>query len=187
MPLRNPPLLSSLAALGLVCGGPGCGDDAVCGSEEDSQTQITGELASESVTWENWRSSPNNDCGETGGPISLTVEADQAVTMRGLTLCLPRPDKLSGAAVDVNDASLVRVIDVFADVEGVDCLATLERTTPASGTLAFPGICDDGQHPDGYSIVFDLQLPVTITCAQDTRSEVMRFSGSVAVTPTILP
>ena len=181
------PRLMRWTALLIVAGcGLACGDDAVCGSDENSQAQVLGILPNEQVTWENWRSSPNNDCGETGGPVSLTVEANQSVTGRGLTLCLPRPDKLSSSFVSVNDESLVRVIDVFADVEGVDCLATLDRVTPASGNLAFPGICDDGQHPDGYSILFDLQLPVTITCDQDTRSEVMFFSGSVAVTATTL-
>lgn len=88
--------------------------------------------------------------------------------------------------MDVSDASLLRVIDVFADVEGLDCLAILDRATPASGSLAFAGNCDDGQHPGGYSIVFDLQLPVTITCDQDTRNEAMSFSGSVAITATLV-
>jgi hypothetical protein len=182
--LRTASLLS-LAGLGLACG-----DDAVCGSAEDSPAQIVGALPSEQVTWENWRSSPNNDCGENGGPVSLTVDADQRSTSRLLTLCLPRPDKLSSSTVDASETNRVRIIDVFADVAGVGgegCLATFDRTSPATGTFAFPGICDDGLHPDGYSIAFDLQVPMTITCGQEARQETMVFDGSVAVALTVLP
>jgi hypothetical protein len=165
-----------------------CGDDAVCGIAEDDSAQIVGSMTSENVVWENWRSSPNNDCGETGGPVSLTVEADQStMASRRLTLCLPRPDKLSSGAVDVNDAGLIRVIDIFADVEGGNCLASLDRSMPLTGTLAFPGICDKGLHPGGYGILFDLSAPMTITCGQDSRSEVMVFSESAAVTATAQP
>lgn len=175
--------LLALPSLGLACG-----DDAVCGSSEEAQATIVGALGAENISWENWRSSPNNDCGETGGPISLTVEADQVMTNRGFTLCLPRPDRLSAQAVDVSDMTLIRVIDVFADVDGVDCLASLDRSMAASGTLAFPGICDDGLNVDGYDIVFDLQLPLTITCGQEApTSEVMNLSGRAAVTATVLP
>ncbi len=158
-----------------------CGDDAVCGTEEGSQALVVGVLPMDNVEWENWRSSPNNDCGEMGGPVSLTVEADQKTTGRGLTLCLPRPDKLSSATVDVGDSTRVRIIDVFADLAGQNCLASLDRSAQATGTLAFPGICDDGQHPDGYSIAMDLSIPMTVTCDQETRSEVMVFSATAAV------
>ncbi len=182
-PLRQMLLPLTLAAISV-----NCGDDAVCGVAEDDSAQIVGSMTSENVAWENWRSSPNNDCGETGGPVSLTIEADQStMASRRLTLCLPRPDKLSSSPVDVNDRALIRVIDIFADIEGGNCLASLDRSAPLTGTLAFPGICDAGLHPDGYGVLFDLSAPMTITCGADTRSEVMVFSASAAVTATRQP
>ncbi len=179
--------LPLVALAGLLAPLASCGDDAVCGIDVESQSLIIGVLGTEDIEWNNWRSSPNNDCGEMGGPVSLTVEADQNTTTRGLTLCLPRPDKLSAMPVDVTDASLVRVIDIFADVAGANCLASLDRTAAPSGTLAFPGICDDGQHTDGYNIVFDISVPMTITCDQDSRSETMVFSATTAVAATPTP
>lgn len=184
----GPTLSKFLMPLALAAASIHCGDDAVCGIAEEDSAQITGSMTSEDVVWENWRSGPNNDCGETGGPVSLTVEADQStMAARRLTLCLPRPDKLSSTPVDVNDSALIRVIDIFADVESGNCLASLDRSMPLTGTLAFPGICDDGLHEDGYGILFDLSAPMTITCGADTRSEVMVLSASAAVTATAQP
>lgn len=177
----------ALICLALVTQLSGCGEDAVCGADDGAQDFAISTVGSEQVRWEDWRSSPNNDCGEAGGPTSLTLEASQVGTNRGLTLCLPRPDKLSASAEDVLDESRVRIIDIFADVAGAgDCLASINRAMPATGSIAFPGVCDDGLHPDGYSLDMDFAVPVTVTCATEVREEVMRFSGVVRVQATQL-
>ena len=179
LPIRLVTALTLLATL------PGCGgDDEVCGIEVDSQTSLEADLGGTAVTWVAWRSSPNNDCGEAGGPTSLTLEATQDGTNRGLTLCLPRPDKLSSSAVDVSDDTRFRVIDVFADIDAGDCLASLDRQGSISGTASFPGICDDGQYPEGYSLELDMSVPMTITCGTDTTSKSMTFRAKVAVEAT---
>ena len=162
----------------------GCGDES-CGPLTEAALAIPATIESNEIVWENWRSSPNNDCGEAGGPISLTVEADQVGSSRGLTLCLPRPDKLSGSSVAITESGLVQIIDVFADTSGVDCLAALDRTRAATGTLAFPGLCDEGLNDAGYSLSFDINIPMTITCgAQETNSNmVLEAVASVQATP----
>lgn len=164
----------------------GCGDDT-CGPAPDSQQAIIGSLASEDIPWENWRSSPNNDCGEAGGPTSLTVEADQRNTVdRGVTLCLPRPERLSSSKIDVTDRSRVRIIDVFANV-GEDCLASLDRGTAVSGTVAFPGLCENGLFDGGYSIALDVTLPMTIDCGGVVRTEDMVLNATASVRATSVP
>jgi hypothetical protein len=165
-----------------------CGDDeCLPGPIADSQATITTSLDTATPSWNNWRSSPNNDCGETGGPISLTVEADQVgIPERAITLCLPRPDKLSATPVDITDTSRVRIIDIFAE-PAPDCLASLDRSTPATGTVAFPGICGDGDGPEGYSIDFDISVPMTITCGADVNTALLVFDSTASVTATQLP
>jgi hypothetical protein len=158
----------------------GCGDP-VCGPADDALPAVTATMGSSEVTWDQWRSSPNNDCGEPDGPISLTLEAQQDGSSFALTLCLPRPDKLSASPVDINEATRVQIIDIFAEV-GDGCMASLDRSRAATGTIGFPGLCGDGDGPDGYGLDLRFSAPMTIACdGADPVAEVMQFSGAVAV------
>ncbi len=158
-----------------------CDDDEVCGPSEGSATTISAPIGDTSVVWTDWRSSPNNDCGETGGPVSLTLDAQQENGNFALTLCLPRPDKLSASPIDIGLASRVQIIDIFADV-GANCVASLDRTAAPSGTIAFPGICGDGDGAEGYSLDLDVTVPMTVMCdGLDPESKQMQLSGLVAV------
>lgn len=164
----------------------GCGDDAVCGPEELASEQLSSYTLDDGlVQWQDFRSSPNNDCGEAGGPISLTLEANQASEPdRNLVLCLPRPDRLSGKTVDVNDTELLRIIDVFATVErdAASCLASLDRSKAMTGSVAFYGVCEAGLDPAGYSLEFAMTLPIAITCPeQQPLEDELRFEGTVRV------
>jgi hypothetical protein len=177
---------AALLLLNSLCLTTACGDDS-CGPVAESESVIPASMATDEILWTNWRSSPNNDCGETGGPISLTVEADQMGSDRAITLCLPRPDKLSGSPVEVTDTTRIRIIDIFADLSEPGCLASLDRSMAASGQVAFPGICGDGQDSAGYSIDFDISVPMTVTCGADVTSQEMVFAAIASVTATPLP
>ena len=163
----------------------GCGDDAVCGPDDVAAEELGSyTLEDELVQWQDFRSSPNNDCGEAGGPISLTLEANQAAEPeRSLVLCLPRPDKLSGKTVDVNDTDLLRIIDVFATVErdAASCLASLDRSRAMTGSVGFYGVCEAGLDPAGYSLEFAMTLPVALTCDEQVIEDELRFEGAVRV------
>ncbi len=116
--------------------------------------------------------------------MSLTLDAQQVGANFALTFCLPRPDKLSSAAVDINETTRVQIIDVFAEVEvGQEtCLAQFDRAASASGTIGFPGLCGDGDGESGYSLDLDLEIPMSITCGDAAAiSETMPLRGSVAV------
>jgi hypothetical protein len=158
----------------------GC-DDEVCGPSEDSATTLSAPIGDASVVWTDWRSSPNNDCGETGGPVSLTLDAQQEGSNFALTLCLPRPDKLSASPIDIALATRVQVIDIFADITAT-CVASLDRSAAPTGTIAFPGICGDGDGPEGFSLELDFSVPMIVMCeGAEPESQLMQLSGLVAV------
>ncbi len=163
-----PFLLSSLAC-----------DDPICGPDADALSVVSAQVAGQSISYEDWRSSPNNDCGEVSGPTSLTLEASQVDTGRGFTLCIPRPDKLSGP-IDLADTTKIQVVDVFADLPG--CLASLDRGRPAAGSVTFAGVCQDGIDPAGYSMALQASVPITLTCGTDVTSELMTIDSNIAIT-----
>lgn len=173
-------LISSL----LVILPTACDGDEVCGPEAGLATTVSAAVGNQTLTYEDWRASPNNDCGETGGPVSLTLEATQVGTNRGFTLCFPRPDKLSGL-IDLTSTDLIQVIDVFADLEP-DCLVSLDRTKSSSGSIDFSGVCSDGTDPAGFGMTMQLNIPVTLTCGADITETAMVISAPVAVTATAL-
>jgi len=159
----------------------GCGEDAVCGAPPDTPTTIVATIGGSDFILADWKSSPNNDCGEPDGPTSLTVEGIQQGTSIGLTLCLPRPDKLSETAVDVADTSLVRIIDIFSEPDP-GCTASLDRSSDPIGTVGFPGICGDGANPPGYALNFDLSVPMSVSCGDGAASsESLTLQGLVQV------
>ncbi len=158
----------------------GC-DDEVCGPSEESLTSISVSLGSSEIVYGDWQSSPNNDCGEVGGPVSLTLDAQQQGASFALTLCLPRPDKLSKTPVDVAEASRIRIIDIFAEASD-DCIASYDRTRAPTGSIGFPGLCGDGDGPEGFSLDLNFTAPMTIACdGLDAESTEIQFSGLVAV------
>jgi hypothetical protein len=176
--------LAALTILPLVL--PACGDDS-CGPVTDALS-VTAELSSGgSIAFEGFHSSPNNDCGEPGGPTSLTIEATQQGSSRPLVLCVPRPDKVSGKSFDISDDSRILLIDLFADSES-GCLLALDRTRDASGQIGFEGVCDSGLAPEGYQMSFELQVPLTETCDPDPAIELTAtLQGEVVVSVDAAP
>ncbi len=158
-----------------------CGDDPACGPDEAADLVLGSTSGSdELVQWGEFQSSPNNDCGEPGGPVSLTVEGKQVgVALQSIVLCMPRPDKLAGKTIDIGNSSRVRLIDVFSFQSGGQ--GSLDRTRAASGTIGFTGICDDGLDPAGYSLDFDLTVPLDILQGDVITSDSLHFLGKVQV------
>ncbi len=176
------PTLLALSTLSLLI--TACGEDPTCGPEAGLVNTAEAAVGGETVTYADWRASPNNDCGELNGPISVTLEATQMGTNRGFTLCFPRPDKLSGS-VDITNSELVQVIDVFADLPA-NCLVSLDRTKPGTGTIEFTGVCSDATDPAGFAMDMQFDIAVTISCDAGVSDERMAFSSAVAVTATVL-
>lgn len=168
----------------LVAATTGCDGETICGPGEETPNSLLASAEQDEILWQDWRSSPNNDCGEAGGPTSLTLEANQSED-RSLTLCLPRPDKLDGR-VDITNEARVQVIDVFADLPG-SCLASLDRGRAPEGSIEFSGVCEDGLYEEGYQMDLAFTLPITIECqGAENRAAEMRFEGPVRVEATQL-
>src|SRR5688572_29815149 len=92
-PFRSPTelllVLSAAAALA------GCSDDDSCGPGSAPAAGITLTVGGETVTYDGFTASENNDCTVQGsGVISVSVHGSQAGGSQALTLCLPRPDLL---------------------------------------------------------------------------------------------
>jgi hypothetical protein len=152
-------LLLALVAIG--CGGDGGGEE--CGPGDEP----TGGVALDRVTFDDFHSSANNDCTPAGGgPTSLTVQGaqvDPADPARFLVLCLPRPDRIEGAAIPLTDEDRVQLIDLTAtDPDG--CRLDLDRSRLQEGTITFSGFCADGTDPAGYAIGFTAAVPLLRSC-----------------------
>lgn len=161
----------------------GCGDDAVCGPGEVPAVGLSIDTGDAVLGYGNGTSSPNNDCPTDGSATALTVEVFQVepapADPRSLVLCLPRPEAIGDAAVDIADTTLVQVIDVFADVD--DCFISVDRGRAPSGTATFSGFCENGTDPAGYALGIDAVIPATRSCAGVDEAIDLAVSGAVAL------
>lgn len=166
-----------------------CGDDQACGPGDTTGSDVTATSSAGQIVFADFTSSPNNDCPEAGAPTSITIEAQQSsptTTLRAsLTLCLPRPDLIDTAPIDLADDSLVQIIDVTQRPEP-GCLITLDRSVAAAGSITFTGFCGDGQGSEGYAIVLDGTVGGQLACETDggmtaeAISVTLRGSAAVA-------
>lgn len=172
-----------LAVAAILVLAAACGDDAVCGPGEAPAVGLSIDTGDSVLTYGNGTSSPNNDCPTDGSPTSLTVDVFQVTPAptqdRALVLCLPRPDAIADAALDIADDTLVQVIDVFADED--DCLISIDRARAVSGTARFTGFCENGTDPAGYALEIDAVIPATRTCAGSDEAIDLTVSGEVAL------
>lgn len=161
--------LALLAALALAgCGGDDDDDgDETCGPGAAVDAVDVATTTGEPVVFGEFHSSANNDCTAPGaGPTSLTIQGTQVDPLdpsRFLVLCLPSPDLIDDQPVSIADDSLVQLIDLVAMPADL-CRVELDRDRAPSGTVSFGGYCDDGGDPAGYSLSFDVQVPVLRTC-----------------------
>lgn len=160
-------LVAALAVAG--CGG-GDDDDETCGPGAATDEVGVAPTAGEPVVFGEFHSSANNDCTAPGdGPTSLTIQGTQVDPddpARFLVLCLPSPDLIGDEPVSIADDSLVQLIDLVA-MPADGCRVALDRDRAASGTITFGGYCEAGSDPAGYSLSFDVEVPVLRTCGED--------------------
>jgi hypothetical protein len=164
---------------------------AACGNGEKqcqahdpaSGAPVTGSAAGDSFTYGRFNSSPNNDCPDGGGVISVTIEAEQVgpaeCTPRCVfNLCLPRPDLIGEEPISLADTDLVRV-DTLAGRVG-NCVTLRSDRAPPTGTVTFLGFCTTA----GTSYVVSLSgsVPGTRTCGTGPEIEVdIALSGQADV------
>ncbi len=135
----------------------GCGSDeeGPCGPGELTATGVTITIPGQTIRYDQFTSSANNDCTPTGGPTSLTLDGIQVDPMTdvafSMAFCLPRPVELSSGTVSLADDRLIELIDVRASLED-GCRLDIDRSIAPTATITFQGYCQNGLHPDGYAI-----------------------------------
>lgn len=172
----------ALVLSGLLGLGAGCSDQE-CGPGDAPAAGVIASAKGQSITYGEFTSSPNNDCSVPGAPISLTVEGIQVdpvpQTVRRMTFCLPRPDRLGHGPVALDDLELVHS-DRYLTGELADgCTIQLDRTVPATGTIDFQGYCDEGGNPAGYALIIEGTVAGIDMCTGEPLT--VELGGRVAV------
>jgi hypothetical protein len=169
------------------CGGGG----EPCGAGDAGATGLTVTVDAVTLEFGNFTSSANNDCSVAGSPTSVTIDGEQTDPAQPsffLTLCLPRPDQISGdlvplvpSAIPPGDDDRVQVINVNGNLGG-GCLVTLDSAGTFDATAEFGGFCGDGVDPAGYAMALAGTLPGTRICPGPVQDDVaIELGGVVAV------
>jgi hypothetical protein len=168
----------------VACGPPDEGCSAVAAASERGAT-LTAQ--GQTFRYGGFRSSRNNDCTVIPSVVSLHLEGHQvepaASEEEALAFCLPRPDKIGAAPIQLGDASMIQL--VAASARSADgCELYLDFTAPLTGTATFQGFCDEPGHI--YNVTLAGTAGGTKRCQVDggagtTTSVVLRLAGTVAV------
>jgi hypothetical protein len=168
--------------ISLVACGCGCGDDGEsCGPGD---APVTGIIASTSPTpleFGNLTGSPNNDCPDLDGVVSLTIQGRPTTGAGFFVLCVERPDRLNGPlALGIDEpGNPVRVINVDASAD--NCTYSYDSSVPPTGTATGEGVCANGEDPAGFSLVMNGNVTLERTCSGITDSVAVTLTGRVAV------
>jgi hypothetical protein len=146
-----------------ACGGGGPG--GVCGLVVDARSDEVATLTvgSDSFAYGGFRWGQNNDC-TSGSVVSVTIRGGQvapAAAAGGLGLCLPRPDLVGDAPIDLGDTSRVQLVGATA--QGGACTTTPAERARPSGTVTFTGFCTTAG--TAYELALAGQIAGTRTCA----------------------
>ena len=166
-----------------LCFPTACGN-APCGPGDAPSSGIAVTAGQLDFIYGQFRSSANNDCTPPGANVtSMTIDSLQ-VTDEGsffLTLCIPRPDEVGSAPLNVGltDNDEVRIVNTNGTLEG--CALLLDFGTEPNATATFSGFCDDGSSEAGYSLALDGDINVTLDCGMGPQAQTATLSGVVAV------
>lgn len=163
-------------------------DDPVCGPGDAPVDGLTATGLGVELTYSGLVSGENNDCpidGTPDGVISMTIAGMQDGAPGLFTLCVPRPDLLSGGeALGIDDPAsddpAVRVVDISGT--DVACEYDLDDAVPPTGTAKAEGLCDP-TGAGGFALVLDGEVTLTRTCGSQVDSVVVQLAGTIAVQP----
>jgi hypothetical protein len=165
-----------LAGLG-ACGGDD--DDATCGVADPAPDHgLIVSVGALGFDYGNFTAGQNNDCPSAtpNAPTSVTIGAEQVGTGFAFSLCLPRPDLLTGA-ISLADPTLVQVVDVSA--QGAGCTYSKNAAAIPSGTVTFVGYCS------AAGTVFDMTLAGAVdgtqVCGAEQTPVSMVLAGTVSI------
>ncbi len=173
--------LAALAALAL----PACSDDGdSCGPSVQSGEVVAADRGSSGVAlrYHQLRARRNNDCPAADAPagvISVTISGVATDGTAPFTLCVGRPDLLSGARALGGAGAQVEVVDVSGAAGG--CTFRQKAGAPATGTVTSSGVCGDAVDPAGFSMKFNGEVTVERTCGATVDTLTLSLTGEVPV------
>jgi hypothetical protein len=178
--------LATLLPVGLaLASSPGCGGDS-CGPGGAPDTGLVASGGGLTLTYGNLRGSPNRDCPSAGAPsgvISLSIGGMQtdAGSSGLITLCIGRPDLLASQplALGAEPTTDVHVVDLSGNAN--NCMLTIDRSQPPTGTASSSGLCGNGSDAAGFALVLDATLTLTRTCGTTVDAVPVTLRGRVAV------
>lgn len=119
----------------------------------------------------------NNDCpAGGGGAVPVTIRA--TAPGGGVGLCLPHPDLVGSAPLDLGDEGVVR--DFSAGGQAGGCSATKTTGAKPSGTVRFAGFSTSAGAT--YQMTISGQVDGVASCA-DAGHVTIQLSGTALVTP----
>jgi hypothetical protein len=132
------------------------------------------------MTYGTFTSSANNDCTPPDAPagvVSLTLNANQTGGSSLVTLCIPRPDKLSKTHGQLGTD--VQIVDFNGMTNS--CTLTLDSAEPPSGTVTADGMCNNGTNKAGFALAFNGHFVMSRMCVGSTDMVPVTISGTIAV------
>lgn len=184
------PSTSSLVVAALVAALAACSDDGgpACGPGDAPAAGLTLTIAGEAVTYGGFTAGVNNDCTDfSSGVISVTIHATQVGGTGTLTLCVPRPDLITGEPVTVTASQnppgpteRLQLVDASATLASGCTVARDPQVAPAA-TGTFTGYCDGGADPAGYALALAGTAGLRRTCPAGMDAVTGTFAGAAAV------
>jgi hypothetical protein len=169
---------ASALALGAAC----CGGGETCGPGMAAANGLSLAGSGINVEYTMLGAHVNNDCPDPAAPsgvVSLTISGTQDGAAFPVTLCIPRPDKLSSGPLTLGTD--VKIIDLGADIGG-GCTLARDTTQMPTGTVSATGLCGNGKDKAGFALIFDNGVvPMKRTCGAQVDVLNLALTGTVAV------
>ena len=162
----------------------GCGGDDSCGPGGAPGVGVVASGTGVTINYGTLSGSPNRDCQDPTGPasvISLSIMGSQSGGSGLLTLCISRPDLLAkqSQSFGADATAQVHVVDLSGTAS--NCMLTIDRGTPPTGTATSSGMCSNGDDPAGFALVLDAAMTLQRTCGATVDSVPITLRGRVAV------
>lgn len=156
----------------------GCGSDNVTPDGPLAAGAINVTAGGDVLLYTGFHWGANNDCPASGASvISVTLRGPQTgAGDHGLGLCLPRPDQVGTASIDLGDSAHVQLAGITG--KAGSCEVTATSGAVPSGFVTFTGFST--QTGAAYQMTFAGQVAGTSSCGDGPIT--LFLAGTAAVT-----
>lgn len=156
----------------------GCGSDNSTPDAPPEPGAINVTAGGDVLSYTGFRWGANNDCPASGaGVISVTIRGPETgAGDHGLGLCLPRPDQVGTASLDLGDTTHVQLAGITG--KAGSCEVAMKSGAVGSGFVTFTGFST--QTGAGYQMTFAGQVAGTSSCGDGPIT--LFIAGTAAVT-----